>query len=223
MRWIFFLLLLANAAFFGYMQFSGGGGGESLHGHEPLNADKVHLLGMAPPALAKPKPAEPQVCLEWGTFAGAEIARAKLALETLQLGDKVSLHDLGERTSYWVVIPPLKSKQEAEAKIAEVKGLDIEDVALVPDSDKLRNAVSLGVFSTEEAANKFLASIREKGVRTAKLESRKKAANQANFTVRDASETVSAQLVKIKQDFPASELKAIACDAVANPQPEEKK
>lgn len=213
MRWIFFLLLLANVAFFGYMQFSGGRSGESLSGHAPLNADKVHLLGIAPPPDAKPAKPAPQVCLEWGSFANADLEQARQALEKLNLGDKVAVRDMGEHITYWVLIPPLKSKQDAEKKMAQLKALGVDDVALMPERDKWHNAVSLGIFSTLESANKYLDEVRKKGVRSAKVEIRGKDAKQSLF-VKDASEAVSAELVKIKLDFPGSELKAVACEDV---------
>lgn len=220
MRWIFFLLLLANAIFFGYMQFSGGHSEESLNVHAPLNADKVHLLGIAPPPSAKP--AAPQICLEWGSFANAELAQARQALEKLNLGDKVAVRDMGEHVTYWVLIPPLKSKQDAEKKMTQVKAFGVADVALMPERDKWHNAVSLGVFSTPEAANKYLDEVRKKGVRSATVETRGKDARQSLF-VKDASEVVSAELVKIKLDFPGSELKAVACEDVVNSPTGEKK
>lgn len=220
MRWIFFLLLLANVAFFGYMQFSGGRSEESLSAHAPLNADKVHLLGIAPPPSAKP--AAPQVCLEWGSFANAELEQARQALGKLNLGDKVAVRDMGEHVTYWVLIPPLKSKEDAEKKMAQVKALGVEDVALMPERDKWHNAVSLGVFSSTEAANKYLDEIRKKGVRSAKVETRGKDAKQSLF-VKDASEAVSAELVKIKLDFPGSELKAVPCEEVVKSPTGEKK
>ena len=222
MRWIFFLLLLANAVFFGYMQFSGGRSEESLSAHAPLNAENVHLLGIAPLPSAKPKPAAPQVCLEWGSFANAELEQAKQALKRLNLGGKVAVRDMGEHVTYWVLIPPLKSKQDAEKKLAQVKALGVDDVALMPERDKWHNAVSLGLFSTLEAANKYLEEVRKKGVRSATVDTRGKDAKQSLF-VKDASEAVSAELVKIKLDFPGSELKAVACeDVVKSPTGENK-
>ena len=220
MRWIFFLLLLANVLFFGYMQMSSGRSGEPLSAHVPLNAGKVQLLGLAPPPSAKP--AAPQVCLEWGSFANAELGQARQALEKLNLGDKLAVRDMGEHITYWVLIPPLKSKEDAEKKMAQVKALGVEDVALMPERDKWHNAVSLGVFSTEEAANKYLDEVRKKGVRSAKVEIRGKDAKQSLF-VKDASEAVSAELVKIKLDFPGSELKAVACEDVVKSPTGEKK
>lgn len=220
MRWIFFLLLLANVVFFGYMQMSSGRSGEPLSAHAPLNADKVQLLGIAPPPSAKPAP--PQVCLEWGSFANAELTQAKQAMEKLNLGDKVAVRDMGEHITFWVLIPPLKSKQDAEKKLAQVKALGVDDVALVPERDKWHNAVSLGIFSTMEAANQYLDEVRKKGVRSATVETRGKDAKQSLF-VKDASEAVSAELVKIKLDFPGSDLKAVACEDVVKSPTGEKK
>jgi hypothetical protein len=226
MRWIFLLLVLANAAFFGYMQFNGTRAEESITVHAPFNADKVHLLGIAPPPGAKPAkplPATPQVCLEWGSFASADLEKAKQAVEKLHLGDKITVRSVGEHITYWVLIPPLKSKQDTDKKMAEIKALGVDDVALVQNGDKLHNIISLGVFSTAEVANNYLTVVRGKGIRSAKVEARGKGGNQASLFVQDASEAVSAELVKIKLDFPGSELKAVACEATVQPQSGDKK
>ena len=223
MKWIFWLLLLGNAALFGYAQLGGASSGESMRGHEPLQADKVRLLGIAPPAKPKIAKPAPQVCLEWGAFDADQLAGVRQALDSLQLGGKLSEREVIGNPRYWVLIPPLKSPQEADKKLSQLKDLGVEEMALVQDNDKLRNAISLGIFSSEEAAKKHLDALREKGVRSAKVEMHGKAAKRTSFYVHDASEALFADLVRIKQDFPVSELKAIACEAVTNPQPEEKK
>jgi len=72
-------------------------------------------------------------------------------------------------SSYWVHIPPLKNKREAESKVAELKKLGVKDFFVMQESGANNLAISLGLFSTEGAAESVLEALKEKGVRSAKM------------------------------------------------------
>ena len=146
MRLIFLMLLLANVAAFGYIRYA-----ESRAGADA----QIALLQISPEKLKLlPKTAQraqPQlVCLEWGSFTADDTTRASVALAKFGLGDKVTQRDGGN--SYWVYIPPLKTKAEAEKKVAEVRAFGISDTSVVLDNDQWQFAVSLGAFKTERRA-----------------------------------------------------------------------
>ena len=219
MRWIFALLLLGNIAFFAAMQLpQNKSGGDALASHAPFHAEKVRLIaedeapatGASQPAAV---PVAPQVCLEWGLFADQELAKAKAALEPLKLGDSdISVRSAPAKSStYWVYIPPLKSKQDANKKVEELKGLGIQDSFVMQDNNQWRYAVSLGVFSTQEAADKYFAQIREKGVKSAKAAPRNQDGGHSSMIFKSTGANIEAELVKLKQNFPATELKAVPC------------
>ena len=101
MKWLFYLLLLANIVFFAYMQLVAGGNGEALLAHRQFYSDKIKLLNpkeaftvtVLKPAVKlenAPAAAKPPACLEWGAFSGTDLARAQDALDKLQLGDRLS-------------------------------------------------------------------------------------------------------------------------------------
>lgn len=212
-RWIFTLLLIANIALFAAMQLPRDqAGSDTLASHAPYHAEKIRLIAEdeAPPA---PAPVAAQVCLEWGLFADQELVQAKAALEPLKLGDSdISVRSAPPKTStWWVYIPPLKSKQDANKKVEELKGLGMQDSFVMQDNNKWRYAVSLGVFSTQEAANKYLAQIREKGVKSAQAAPRNQDGGHSSMIIKAAGANIEAELVKLKQDFPATELKAVPC------------
>lgn len=160
----------------------------------------------APPAAKKPP-----VCLEWGPFAGNELARAGRALGALNLNDRVSRKPILEAGGYWVYIPPLGSRQAALSKIAELKRLGVSDYLLIQGGGQWQNAISLGVLSTEAAAQTLLAQLRRKGVTSAQAGPRTVESKRAGFLIRDADDALTAKLVELKQSFPGSELQAVAC------------
>lgn len=225
MKWIFAILLVINLLFFAAMQLGDSHGREPARGHEPVRAEEIRLLPGPPQAPkltpATPdvpnKPAEaateakPVVCLEWGAFSGSELKRAELTLEKLQLGDKLARYPAGKPEGYWVYIAPRKTLQEAQKKADELKKLGVRDSFIIRESPKWQNAISLGIFSSEAAAAKFLAQLRNKGVKTAVAGPRGVEADATVFQVKDAGDSTTAALAKLKLDFPGSELKAVEC------------
>ena len=219
MRWVFALLLLGNIAFFAAMQLpQEKTGSDTMTSHTPYLGEKIRLIAedetqATAPSQPSASPAAPQVCLEWGLFSEQELVQARTALRPLKLDDNdISVRSASARTStWWVYIPPLKTKQEANKKVEELKGLNIQDSFVMQDNNRWRYAVSLGVFSTEVAADKYLAHIREKGVKSAKAAPRNLDGVHSSMIIKAGGANIEAELVKLKQDFPATELKAVPC------------
>lgn len=221
MKWLFYLLLLANIAFFAYMQMAAGGNSEALFAHQQFYAEKIKLLNpnevLAVPALkpaAKlenaPAAAKPPACLEWGVFSGTELARAQDALDKLQLGDRLSQRISEETAGYWVYIPPLKTKKDAENKIAELKASGVTEYFLVQDG-QWKNAISLNLFKNEELARSYLAKLQAKGVKSAVIGERNHQVKRTAFQIRDAGDALVTKLADLQRDFPSSELKTVDC------------
>lgn len=218
MRWMFILLLLANIGFAAYIQFLPEQSGDAQLVRQQIHPEKIKLLSPSQPPPVPDKPAAKlMACLEWGGFAGNELARAEAALAKLELGDKLTQRSLEETTGYWVYIAPLKTKQDAEKKITELKGLGITEYFLVQEGSKWRNAISLGIYKTEEAAKKKLDDLQEQGVKSAVTGERGDLVRQVMFVIRNPAEPAQAKLVELQQSFPGSELKSVIC-----PPPEEK-
>ncbi len=217
MRILFLMLALANAAFFAYTWLGSDtrAGGDSQIVSQQLNREKIRLLAPQQVSVLTRKPESPKVaagCLEWGALVGAEAARAEQALEPLALGAKLTQRKIAEVAGYWVYMPPLANRQAATQKTGELKRLGVEDYFIVSDDPKWRNAVSLGVFKTEEAAIARLAALRVKGVRTAVVGPRDAQPGRTYFQVHDASAALVAKLNELKQDFPDTELGACAAE-----------
>lgn len=219
-RWVVLVLLLANLALFGVMQL-GGEGGEAGPAREALHADKIRLLGIhQAPSAAKTSLADGKnqpgvlaktqaVCLEWGRFAASDVPRVRQALAALSLGERLS-ERATETGAFWVYIPPIESRPLAQKKLSELKALGVQDYQFMQEAGKWQYAISLGVFSTEEAASKRLAELRAAGVKSARSAAREKD-SRVTFAVRNADDAVMAKLVALKQDFPGSDVQAVEC------------
>jgi hypothetical protein len=217
MRTLFFILLLANAGFFAYAWFEPNALANvdaQIIGQQ-LNAQKIRLLVPDQVSALTRKPEPPKVasvCLEWGALIGADAARAEQALDPLALGPKLTQRKQEDAAGFWVYVPPLASRQVATQKASELKRLGVDDYYVVPDDPKWRNAISLGVFKTEDAAKARLAALRAKGVKSAAVGARDTQPGKTYFQVREASPALAAKLGELKQGFPSTELRECAVD-----------
>jgi hypothetical protein len=225
MRLLFLALVFANLAFFAYARFAGESAAKDPASQLEVSAEKIKVLkasGKSAPDLPRGAPAAkgapgrtatagPAACIEWGVFAGPAVARADTALARLELPQDKVERTVADAGGYWVYVPPLKTKAEMDRKLGELKALGLNDFFIVQDAGQWRNAISLGIFKSDEAAQGFLATLKERGVRSAVAERRENFLKQISFLVREPDDALVARLATLQQDFPGSELKATQC------------
>ena len=213
MRIFVALLLLANLALFAYSRFEQMNDGEPERLAGQMQAEKIKLL--TPPQVANLGPAKAaqlnNVCLEWGAFSDTERPAALAALEPLQLGKQLSQRRVEGGPSFWVFIPPLATRQAAEKKVGELKTRGLTDYFVLSDGPQ-KNAISLGIFKTEEAASKYHEAVKLRGVISARIGPRSQPVAQAVLVLRDPQPAQTEKLQQLKTDFPGSDVKIGPCD-----------
>jgi hypothetical protein len=235
MRALFLLLIAANLALFAWARYYAGADGSTdpeplrrqikpdsiriLTGPElaGLPALKPKAVEAAPGALAATAqgapaqtpaaPAAPAACTEWGGFAVAEAPRAEEALAPLALGARLTQKRSDETAGWWVFIPPQGNRAAALKKTAELKSLGVDDYFVIQDEGKSRWAISLGVFSSEDAARSRLEALRARGVRSAQTGERETPVTKVWFQARGADAAQQAKLRETAQAFPGTELR----------------
>ena len=224
MKLLFLLLLLGNLLAFVVFQSSTGGTADAAR-HQPLQAERIRLLGeptsvVAAPVTAAALPVPPSVpkldtgavalaCLRWGPIAAARLDEANALLAPLKLGDRLDTQAQGEPGGpYWVYIAPLANKTLADARLNELANLGVKDLAVVRVG-KWQNAISLGLYAKQPIADARVAELRKKGVQNSRVEARGKTASVLLLNQLDAGE--QAQLQQIQQTFGDGQLKTVAC------------
>jgi len=221
MRIVFSLLLLANLGFFAWAYFGAGrAADEPQLMEQQLNPQEIRLLNAEQVAKLAAERAKQMVehpkaplkapvvaCLEFGAFSLGEVPRVQQALEPLGLGPRLTQRRADEVASYWVFMPPLRNRQAANLKAAELKKLGVEDFFIVQEDPKFRFAISLGVFKTEEAARSRLAELRTKSVRTARVGPKETSVQKIYFAIREVPEALVTRLNDLRQKFPGTELR----------------
>ncbi len=204
MRAFVFLLILLYLLFLAWTRGLLGGepAPDALRPQQQLQADRIKIVARdtlpnkeaplpeAPPKAEPPveeeKPtvapeqAEKMSCVQFTELASGEAAQVEHLLQ-----EKFPAFKGHKAGGFWVFVPPLPSKQEAERKAAELKKFQVPEFYIVQDAGPQRFSISLGVFSTREAAEDRLQQLRNKGVRSAEIGERElKSLNSSSLEVR---------------------------------------
>ena len=215
-RFLFFLLLLAAGGLGVHLYLTSTTEKPDFSTREK-NRDEVRIVAVTPPPEAARDNAQAQralqslagaACVEFAGIAAADAPRARTAFGAMALGDRLSERRVEEITRHWVFIPPTNDRRAAENTMANLRRQGVSDVSIRPD-----NSISLGVFSTEDAAARFLTSLQAKGVKNAEAGPFVRELREIAMVVRDPDTETVARLTILQRDYPGTNLRAVACPA----------
>ena len=213
-RLIFFLLLLAILGIGAHLWLSGPATQTDFSARE-RNRDEVRIVAVTPPAIAARRAEDARkaqqnlagaACVEFSGIPAAAAQKARDAFNALQLGQRLSERRVEDITKYWVFIPPTNDRRAAENKMAELRRQGVADLSLRPD-----NAISLGVFSSEEAARRFLTTITARGVKNAEQGPFSRDLRELVMLIREPDTELVARLTVMQRDYPNAQLRAVPC------------
>lgn len=223
-RTLVFLLLLANLLFLvgGRSLFGGSPSGEPGRLTAQIDPQKIRLL---PAAEAKPPPptdesaprseapgpgaqtpdkkgsedraevpSQPERCVAVAGLSGEQVAGLKAKLGS---DDKLILRDrTQEGSSWWVNLPPLPDRETAVKRAEEVRTQGVAGAFIIREEGEHRNAVSLGLFKSEAAAQEFMRQLQNKGVKGARITVRAVPGSRHTLDMRGPADRV-AELVEL--------------------------
>jgi len=174
-------LLVANLALF-VAQRGQPSGHEPARMNNQLHPERISLLPAtasvapaatpvaapaAPEAAAAAAPAAQLACVELLSFTPGEAVRFETRIDALGLASQLSRRELPTPSSYMVMLPPQGSREAAEQKTAELRGMGITDSFIIQDNSARRFGIALGTFRNQDAAQAHLATMIRRGARTA--------------------------------------------------------
>ncbi len=213
-RLLFFLLLIAAIAFGAHLWLASATEKPDFTARE-RNRDEVRIVAVTSPAAAARNAEETRravqslagaACVEFSGIGGTDIGRAREAFASLRLGDRLAERRVEEITRFWVFMPPTRDRRSAEVNMAQLRRQGVNDMSIRPD-----NANSLGVFSTEEAARRFMASLEAKGVKGAEFGPFAKEMRELVLLIREPDTETVARLAIMQRDYPGAQLRAVTC------------
>jgi hypothetical protein len=162
---------------------------------------------VTPVAASAPAPAF--ACTEIGPLDAADARRFEARLAALDLGDRQSRQTVQAQdvTSWLVHIPSQGSKEAADRKAAELRGLGVTNFFIMQGDSPMKYAISLGVFKTESGAQTLLAQLNKQGVHSARITPRGPASTRYAYRFRDIEEDARERIVKVADAVSSAETK----------------
>jgi hypothetical protein len=154
-------------------------------------------------------PAKALACIDVATFSAGEAKRFESRLASLDLGDRQSRQAVQAQdvTSYLVNIPPQPSKDAADRKAAELRGLGVTNFFIMSGESPMKWAISLGVFKTESGAQTLLAQLNKQGVHSARITPRGPAVTRYAYRFRDIEDDARERIVSVADAVSSAEVK----------------
>ena len=226
MRALVFFLIFANLLFLAWAQgyFDSASDPDALRVQQQLLADRVRIVARDEAQAAAIKLEKParvldkksaEVCLQLSDLSIADAERAETRIAEKLPAFRARRTTSEGRPGYWVFIPPLAGKREADNKAAELKKLDVPEFYIVQENGPKNWAISLGLFSSIEAATARLETLRNKGVKSARIGERQGKPASAALAI-SGPQAQSESLRQFLADT-LPESKAAACPAPSAP------
>lgn len=162
-------------------------------------------------------PSGPEACLQLNALAGADLSRVESLVGEQFPAFRSERLGMAEKGGYWVYIPPLSGKAEAERKATELQRLRVPELFVIQDAGPNRFAISLGIFSSREKAAERLSQLREMGVRSAKIGEREAKAASGSLLLRGPAAQTDALRKKLRET--AAKYAPAECKAPAAAKP----
>lgn len=218
MRLVFLLLLLLNIALWPLasgLVSVGGDETEPLRMTSQISPERIRILPVEGEPVVAPQPVAPDAaeeadgevntsaiapayCRALAGLSREQADRVVLRSRELQPGVLLKESELPGSSSWWVHIPDLATRPLAERKQAELRALGVREMALTPDADGQKFAVSLGLFKTEAAARELLAQLSSQGVRSARIVEREGKPGRLRIALSGSEAEVSAVLADVQ-------------------------
>jgi hypothetical protein len=215
-RLLFFILLIGAIAFGVHLWLAAATEKTDFSTREKNRGD-VRIVAVTSPVMAARNAEETRrtvqtlagaACVEFSGITGADIARAREAFAALRLGERLAERRVEEITRYWVFMSAVRDRRVAETNMAQLRRQGVSDMSIRPD-----NAISLGVFSTEEAARRFMTSLEAKGVKGAESGPFAKEMREVVMLIREPDTETVARLTVLQRDYAGAQLRAVSCPA----------
>ena len=212
MRLLVLILLLANIAFYAWAQYVPEQSSPEAHlMSQQINPDAIRIAAATQaPAERKPEPQKQVSCVEWNGFNAEDVARAQEAVLPLSPGVQVSERKVEDAAGWWVFMPPQPNRQGAVQKVEELKRLGVDEYFIVQEDSRFRFAISLGIFRTEDAAQKKLEQLQTRGVRTARVGPRIAGVTRVSLQLRNLQESAQPRIAELLKDFPGTTIRDCA-------------
>ena len=214
-RLIFFILLIANIAFAGHIYLTATKPNDAVPAE--VNREAMKVISITDPAKAQKEASEAKKLVESLTGAQCmqlsvkptDAPRAQIAFSALDLGERLTSKNIEEFTRFAIALPIQRDRKSADTLVVNLKKNNVKDLLIMAD-----NSISLGLFSSEEAAKRVVSELVAKApalVKGISITAKNPLAKETTFTIREPDAVLIARTAVMQRDFEASVLKGVEC------------
>ena len=130
---------------------------------EQSKTDKLQTAALTAPLPPQKRTAKNYTCYAMGPFKETTQA-TPIALKLRELGAITDSRRNEKQvpTGYWVYLPPFETWKEARQKVMTLESSDMKDMFIM-GRGAMKNAVSVGLFTSEKSARKRMSRLVELG------------------------------------------------------------
>ena len=148
-----------------------------------------------------------QACVEFGDFGPIDAPRAERALAALSTV-KQSPRTVETTGWYQVLLPPHKTRADADKHADELRKSGIRDVQVIADNGPNRLGLALGTYRDADGARAQVAALEKLGVKGARVADKPTSLSTVRYQLRDLDVAAARQLAALRGDFPAQTVRA---------------
>ena len=139
----------------------------------PTPPDASPAAAPSLPTLAQTSSAQvvtaPAFCAEWGPFSRDQFQEVAAWVENRFAQAEIFSRLISSPAGWMVYVPPAATMQQSAQRAAALRSSGIDELFVVQETGPLRGAISLGVFRSEEAAQRLLAERQRQGISDARI------------------------------------------------------
>jgi hypothetical protein len=214
-RFLFFVFLIANLAFAGHIYLSHTK--PSAAAPTEVNREAMKVISITDPVKAQKEAGDAKRLVE--SLAGAkcmqlsvkptDAARAQTAFAAMNLGERLTSKNIEDFSRFAISLPIQRDRKSADTLVANLKKANVKDVLIMAD-----NSISLGLFSSEEAAKRVVAELETKAANQVKgitITAKNPITRETTFAIQEPDAPMIARVAVMQRDFEGSILKGIEC------------
>lgn len=216
-RFLFFVLLVANVAFAGHIYLTHTKPASELP--TEVNRDAMKVISTTDSEKAQKEAGEAKrivqsllnaQCMQF-SVKPADAARAQSLFAEMSLGDKLTTKNVDEFSRFAIALPIQRDRKTADTVVANLKKANVKDVLIMAD-----NSISLGLFSSEDAAKRVVSDLNTKAATQVKgisITAKNPVAKETIFAIREPDAMLISRVAVMQRDFESSVLKGVECPA----------
>lgn len=214
MRVVFLALLMLNLGLAAFFLLQPDQPRSSPHARD-FNHEGIRLLrpeeveALRPPVRVA---AAAPVCLRWLEVAADGSEQAERALQQIDPVPEYTQLPAAQNIKFWVILGPERTATAAQTRARELAKKDVKDYFVLPENDTWAHAISLGVFSSRESADRRVREISGKGFPDVDVYERPAPTATVAFEFKNVSAQQKQALTRLAGRYSGSALQEVACN-----------